>query len=132
VATNAPEEEIRRSLTPDVRQALPLAVRAVREALAVPSPHGPEARELVTALGRQIGLLKAGLAAEHKEDWIGLAFAELIGLPFDLVFGALPEVRRRVRFEGDVVPAILESVEPRMSKLQTEQRALEKLEAIAG
>jgi hypothetical protein len=132
VAANAPDEEIRHSLTPDIRQALPVAIRAVRDALAVADPHGPEAETLVKSLGRQIGLLKAGLAAEHKEDWIGIAFVELIGLPIVMVLEAMPDVRRRVRFEGDVVPAIIESVEPRMSKLQAEQRTLEKLEAIAG
>lgn len=77
-------------------------------------------------------MLKAGLATEHKEDWIGLAFAELQGLPIMLVFEALPEVRGKVRFEGDVVPAVLEIVEPQMAKLRAEQQRLEKLEAIAG
>jgi hypothetical protein len=64
----APEEEIRAALSPDVRSALPLAIREIAQQLA---PGGPADEDAVAmSLGRQIGLLKAGLAAEHKEDWI--------------------------------------------------------------
>jgi hypothetical protein len=130
VDVGAPVEEILRSLTPEIRQALPLAVRAVKQALLPADDDQQE--ELTVGLGRQIGLLKAGLAVEHKEDWIGIALGDLRDLPADLVLEVLGDVRRKVRFEGDVVPEIIEQVEPRMHKLQAEQRCLEKLEAIAG
>ena len=130
VKTNAPEEEIRAALSPDVRQAIPLALRQVRQQMAGGGPADQEA--VAVALGRQIGLLKAGLAAEHKEDWIGIAFAELQNLPPDLLLDALREVRRSARFEGDVVPAVLAIVEPQVAKLETERKTLERLEAIAG
>lgn len=97
------------------------------------APPGPQDREqIVVALGRQIGLLKAGLAAEHKEDWIAVAFGELCDQPADMVLEALREVRRSARFEGDVVPAVLDIVEPKAAKLRTERDRVEKLEAIAG
>lgn len=130
VASQAPEEEIRQALTQAVRQSLPLAVRAVKQSLA---PGGPADHDaIVVSLGRQIGLLKAGLAVEHKEDWIGIAFSDLADLPSDMVMDALKEVRRRARFEGDVVPLVLEIVEPRVHKLETELKVLDKLQAIAG
>ena len=84
------------------------------------------------ALGRQIGLLKAGLAVEHKEDWIGIAFSELSGFPPDMVLEALRDVRRRARYEGDVIPFVLEIVEPQVATLRTEHRRLERLQAIIG
>lgn len=130
VRADAPEEEIRRSLSPAVRQLIPVAIRAVRQELASGGPQDHE--QIAVLLGRQIGLLKAGLASEHKEDWIGVAFADLAHLPPDMTMEALRVVRRKARFEGDVVPGVLEIVEPLIAKLQTEKKWLEKLEAIAG
>lgn len=109
---------------------MPLALRTVRQSLASGGPADHEA--IAVALGRQIGMLKAGLAAEHKEDWIGICFAELSQLPPDMTIEALQDVRRKARFEGDVVPMVLEIVEPKVAKLQTERKHLERLVAIAG
>jgi hypothetical protein len=109
---------------------LPLAIRSLLQDLA---PGGPaDHEEIAVGLGRQIGLLKAGLATEHKEDWIGCAFVELANLPPDMVVNALREVRRKARFEGDVVPMVLEIVEPKIAQLQTERKHIEKLLEIAG
>lgn len=106
-----------------------MAVRALRQELA---PGGPEDFEHMTmALGRQIGLLKAGLAAEHKEDWISIALEDLAQLPPDMVIDALREVRRRARFEGDVLPMVLEIIDPRVAALRTEQKHVERLIEIA-
>jgi hypothetical protein len=123
-------EEIRRALLPDVRQALPVAIRAIDDELRPGGEDGHEA--LAVALGRQIGILKAGLAAEHKEDWIDLALAELHDLPSALVLDALTSVRRKARFEGDVVPMVIEIVEPQVAKLRTERKHVERLLEIAG
>ena len=121
---------MRRALSPDVRSALHIALRSVASELA---PGGPADQEAIAiALGRQIGLLKAGLAVEHKEDWIGIALAEVVHLPPDMVLEALRDVRRKARFEGDVIPAILDIVEPKVAALRTEQKRLEKLAEIAA
>jgi hypothetical protein len=126
----APVEEIRRALLPDVRRALPAALMEVREELI---PAGPEDLDkIVMALGRQIGLLKAGLATEHKDDWISIATEELCVLPANMVLEALREVRRKARYEGDVIPGVLEIVEPRVSRLLTERKNIECLLEIAG
>lgn len=130
VRSSAPEEEIRRALSPELRAALPLAIRSLAQDLA---PGGPDDHaEMVIALGRQIGLLKAGLAVEHKEDWISIALSEVSERPPAIVLEALREVRRKARFEGDVVPAVLDLVEPQIAKLQTECKHVEHLVALAG
>jgi hypothetical protein len=130
VRAEAPEEEVRAALLPEIRSALPVALRAIAQELA---PGGPEDHDhIALSLGRQIGLLKAGLAAEHKEDWMGVAFAELGDLPPDMVIEALRTVRRKARFEGDVVPLVLEIVEPQVARLNTERKHVERLLEIAG
>lgn len=60
------------------------------------------------------------------------AFAELGNLPPDLVIEALREVRRKARFEGDVVPMVLEIVDPQVAKLRTERKYVGRLLEIAG
>lgn len=130
VKAAAPEEEVRAALSPEDRNALPLAIREIAQQLA---PGGPaDEEQIAMSLGRQIGLLKAGLAAEHKEDWMAVAFAELKDLPPDMVIEALREVRRKARYEGDVVPFTLEIVAPLVAKLQTERKYVERLLEIAG
>lgn len=130
VRAAAPDNEVRASLSQDVKAAIPVALRGIRQDLATGGPADHEA--IVVSLGRQIGLLKAGLASEHKEDWIGLAFSELACWPPDMVLEALRDVRKRARFEGDVVPMVLEIVEPKVQRLQTELKHLERLEALTA
>ena len=130
VRAGAPVEEVKAALSQDDRAALPLAIRAIDQDLALGGPADEAA--IATSLGRQIGLLKAGLAAEHKEDWMACAFGELKNLPPDMVMHALRDVRRKARFEGDVVPMVLEIVDPQVAKLQTERKHVERLLEIAG
>lgn len=130
VKVDAPVEEIRRALSPDVRRALPVAIRSVAQELAPGSIQ--EQEQMAIALGRQIGLLKAGLRVEDKDDWIAIALEEIIHLPPAMVLEALRDVRRRARYEGDVVPAVLDIVDPKVAQLSTEHKRLARLEEIAG
>lgn len=86
---------------------------------------------MTIALGRQIGLMRPNLATEQKEEWIGLMLDELANLPAGLVLDALPDVRRKCKFEGEVLPAVLEIVEPKAKRLQAELRNLAALEEAA-
>lgn len=122
---SAPQDEIRQSVTVDVRGALPAATTAVRRMLAPADDQVQE--EIAIALGRQIGLLKMGAPAEVKEEWIGLLLDDLAREPAELVLDALPIVRRSVKFEGEVLPAVIAHVEPRASKLRAELDCLERL-----
>ncbi len=126
VETSAPDEEILRSLTHPDRQAVPLAIAVVRAALAAPDEQQQD--ELVIALGRQIGLMRPNLAVEQKQEWIELVLLDLVAEPASLILDALPQVRRSCKFEGEIVPSIIELVDRPAARLRHELRILEKLE----
>lgn len=128
----APPEEIRASLTPDDRRALPIALHTLRLATRPASQDGEQQEAVAIALGRQIGLIRPNLVVEQKEEWISLALLDLAEFPAHLLLEALPIVRRSVTFEGEVVPAVLAIVEPKAMKLQRELRNVEKLSEVAG
>ncbi len=122
----ASQDEISRSLTDADRQALPVAAYAVQCQLR--PPGGAELEQVIIELGRQIGLLRPNLAVEQKEEWIMLMADELKGLPAALVLDALPDVRRGCKFEGEVLPTLLEMIEPKRSRLEAEARHLAMIE----
>lgn len=128
---NAPAEEIRACLTVADREALPVAIETLRAALR-PCRKGQEQETLAMALARQIGLLKMNSLPEQKEEWIALAMDELVDQPCSLVMDALADVRHRIRFEGEVVPTVIEIVEPRAARLRNELRLVERLAEVAA
>jgi hypothetical protein len=130
VETGAPDTEIRAALSPADRNAIPVAIYAVDQELRRPTED--EQVALAMMLGRQIGLLKMGAPAEMKEEWIALALDEIGHLPTAMVEEALRGARRKVRFEGEVVPFVLEEVEPKVAKLRRERERLQELQRVAG
>lgn len=130
VTSEAPDEEIRRSLTVEDRASLPTARWGLEQALRTADRDDQEA--IAMQLGRQIGLMRPNLVEVQKEEWIALALDELSDLPAELVLEALPLVRRSAKFEGEVVPGVIEYVEPRASRLRAELRCFEKLTEVAG
>lgn len=80
-------------------------------------------------LGQQIGLIRPNLSDQAKGEWIRLAFLDLADLPAGLVVEGLQRARKTCRFEGDVVPTVLEYVEPRIDRLKAEQRVVETIMA---
>lgn len=130
--SQAPNEEIRASLTPADRQLFEIAERHLLDELR-PAGFKSEATEEITiALGRQIGLMRPNLSETQKEEWITLCLDELAQLPAGMVKDALAQVRRTAKFEGEVVPGVIELVEGRALRLKNELKLIGQLKAIAG
>lgn len=124
----APAAEILQSLTDSDRAAIPAAALEVQGRLRPASMQ--ELENIAVALGRQIGLIRIGLSEEAKDEWISLQLDDLREFPADMVLEALRSARRHVKFEGEVLPAVLDTVEPQVSRLKNEARHLERLAAV--
>jgi hypothetical protein len=109
---------------------LPIAKYALEQAMRHADHHTQEA--IAVQLGRQIGLMRPNLVEVQKEEWIALALDDLSDLPWELVLEALPLVRRMAKFEGEVVPFVIEYVEPREARMRAQLRLVEKLIEVAG
>lgn len=130
LGNGAPAEEVREAITDEVRASLPAAI-AGWEVEARPATTGAEIEGLMAELGRYIGLTGTSMTYDARQEWIGLAAAELAGMPMSLVLPAIVEARRRVPWPNKLVSTICDKIDDRAARLAAEGDKLRRLAELA-
>lgn len=116
------------ALLPGERAALPVALRAVQNDLAVIDPDDEEADTALAAeVTRASVLLASHLDQDKRADWISAAVAELDGEPFGLVMEGIALARRSCKHPSEFVPAVIAYVAPRRARLEEQRQRLEEI-----
>lgn len=133
--TGAPAEELAAALTPEVRAALPIALRGINRELAPASTTDPRREQialLAMELGRASTLVASYLDEDKRADWVSVALAEVENEPFQLVMEGIAHARRSCKQDKEIVPTIIAYVAPRKARLEQQRERFRELMEAAG